>query len=217
MKKVRILVADDHDVVRVGVRTLLERRSNWEVCAEASSGQDAVEKAKRLKPDVVVLDANLPEVPGLEATRQIVKALPDTEVVILTVDESPELMRDLLQAGAHGYVFKSDLSTDLVSAVHALSQHEQFFTSRVAQMMYQEYVRRKTSPQEGEPRRPLTARQCQVLQLLAEGKSNKVVAGTLGISVKTAETHRAKIMRNLRLNSFSELVRYAVRHGIIKA
>jgi len=214
-KKVRILVADDHDVVRVGVRALLERRAHWEVCGEAVTGQDAVEKAKRLTPDVVVLDANLPELPGLEATRQILRALPGTEVLVLTVDESPELMRDLLQAGAHGYVFKSDLSVDLVSAVQALSQHDQFFTSRVAQMMYQEYVRRKASPEGLESRSALTARQREVLRLLAQGKSNKEVANTLGISVKTAETHRAMIMRNLRLRSFSELVRYAVRHGVI--
>jgi len=217
MKKVRILLADDHDVVRVGVRALLERRPEWEVCGEAVTGRDAVEKAKRLTPDVVVLDANLPELPGVEATRQILKALPRTEVVVLTVDESPELMRDLLQAGAHGYVFKSDLSTDLVSAVQALSQHDQFFTSKVAQMMYQDYLDRKASPQEAEIRRPLTGRQCEVLRLLAEGKSNKEVASALSISVKTAETHRARIMRNLRLRSFSELVRYAVRRGIIKA
>jgi len=214
-KKVRILVADDHDVVRVGVRTLLERRPDWEVCGEAVTGQDAVEKAKRLRPDVLVLDANLPELTGLEATRRILRALPDTEVLVLTVDESPELMRDLLQAGAHGYVFKSDLSADLVSALEALSKHELFFTSRVGHMMYQEYVKRKVSPEELEPRRPLTVRQREVLRLLAQGKSNKEVASTLGISVKTAETHRAMIMRNLRLRSFSELVRYAVRHGVI--
>src|SRR6516225_11217329 len=169
MKKVRILVADDHDVVRVGVRALLERRPEWEVCGEAVTGRDAVEKANRLKPDVVGLDANLPELPGVEATRQILKALPRTEVVVLTVDESPELMRDLLQAGAHGYVFKSDLSVDLVSAVEALSQHELFFTSKVAQMMYQEYVRRKASPEGLESRSALTARQREVLRLLAQG------------------------------------------------
>jgi len=216
MKKVRILIADDHEVIRLGVRALLEQRPEWEVCGEAITGQDTVEKAKRLKPDIVVLDANLPELPGAEATRQILTALPGTEIVVFTVDESPELLRDLLQAGAHGYVFKSDLSADLASAVQALSQHGQFFTSKVAQMMYQEYVGRKTSPQEAEPRRPLTGRQRQVLRLLAEGKSNKEVAATLGISVKTAETHRAKIMRNLQLGSFSELVRYAVRAGMIK-
>ncbi len=216
MTKVRILVADDHDVVRLGVRALLERRPEWEVCGEASSSQEAVEKAKRLQPDVVVLDANMPEWPGTEATSQILKAVPRVEVLILTVDESPELMRDLLQAGAQGYVFKSDLSSDLVTAVEALSQHHRFFTSKVADMMYQEYVKRKASGEEEESRRPLTGRQCEVLRLLAEGKGNKEVASALGISVKTAETHRARIMRNLQLGSFSELVRYAVRRGIVK-
>jgi len=216
MRKVRILVADDHDVVRVGVRALLERQPEWEVCGEAVTALDAVEKAKRLEPDVVVLDANMPELTGAEATRQILKAVPGCEVVILTVDESPELMRDLLQAGAHGYVFKSDLSTDLTSAVEASSQHSNFFTSKVAQMMYQDYVKRKPSAGvEGSPR-PLTGRQREVLRLLAEGKSNKEVASALGISTKTIETHRAKLMRNLQLHSFSELVRYAVRRGLVK-
>jgi DNA-binding NarL/FixJ family response regulator len=216
MKKVRILVADDHDVVRLGVRALLERQPEWEVCGEAVTGQDAVEKAKRLEPDVVVLDANMPELAGAEATRQILKAVPGCEVVILTVDESPELMRDLLQAGAHGYVFKSDLSTDLAGAVEALSQHANFFTSKVAQMMYQDYVKAKSSARGVETPRPLTGRQREVLRLLAEGKSNKEVASLLGISVKTVETHRAKIMRNLQLASFSELVRYALRCGLLK-
>jgi two-component system, NarL family, response regulator NreC len=215
-KKVRILVADDHDVVRLGVRALLEQRPEWEVCGEAVTGPDAVEKTKRLAPDVVVLDANMPQLPGAEATRQILQAVPGCEVLILTVDESPELMRDILRAGAHGYVFKSDLSTDLVSAVQALSQHGQFFTSKVAQMMYEDYVKRKTPARGAESGRPLTARQREVLRLLAEGKSNKEVASALGISVKTAETHRAKVMRNLQLSSFSELVRYAVRCGITK-
>ena len=214
-KKVRILVADDHGVVRVGVRALVEQQPEWEVCGEAAGGQDAVEKAKRLQPDVVVLDANMPELHGVETTRQILKAVPGVEVLILTVDESPELMRDLLQAGAHGYVFKSDLSTDLVSAVEAVSQHDHFFTSKVAEMMYRDYVKRKASG-DVESRRPLTGRQSEVLRLLAEGRSNKEVANALGITVKTAETHRAKIMRNLQLHSFSELVRYAVRSGIIK-
>jgi len=215
-KKVRILVADDHDVVRLGVRALLERRPEWEVCGEAATGPDAVEKAKRLEPDVVVLDANMSELAGAETTRQILNAVPGCEVLILTVDESPELMRDLLQAGTHGYVFKSDLSSDLVSAVEALSQHRNFFTSKVAQMMYQDYVKRKPSAGvEGSPR-PLTGRQREVLRLLAEGKSNKEVAAALGISVKTVETHRAKVMRNLQLHSFSELVRYAVRGGLLK-
>ncbi len=215
MTKVRILVADDHDVVRVGVRTLLGERPGWEVCGEATSGQDALEKAKRLKPNVVVLDANMPGPPGAEVTQQIMNAVPGCEVVILTVDESPELMRNILQSGARGYVFKSDLSTDLVSAVEALSEHGSFFTSKVAQMMYQDYVKRKTRGGEAD-QRPLTGRQREVLRLLAEGKSNKEVASALGISVKTAETHRAKIMRNLGLASFSELVRYAVRSGMVK-
>jgi DNA-binding NarL/FixJ family response regulator len=211
-KNVRILVADDHDVVRRGVRSLLEIRPGWKVCAEAASGREAIAKTRQLKPDVVVLDANLPDCSGAEVLREIRQSLPETEVLILTMDQSPSLMRELLRAGARGYVFKSDVGSDLVTAVEALSHHRQFFTSEVSQTIYQDYFsgRADTGGSEG-----LTGRQQEVVRLLAEGKTNKEVASALRISVKTAEKHRSNIMTRLKLKSFSELVRYAVREGII--
>jgi DNA-binding NarL/FixJ family response regulator len=211
--KLRILVADDHDVVRRGLRVLLEGQPGWEVCGEASTGREALDLVRRLKPDVVVLDVNLPELSGLDVAREVVRSLPQTEVLILTMDESPQMMRDLLRAGVRGYVFKSDVGGDLLQAVEALGRHQHFFTSRVAEMMYQDYVKSPPAVGAGES---LTARQHEVIRLLALGKTNKEVASALGISVKTAEAHRKNIMSRLKLKAFSELVRYAVREGIIE-
>src|ERR1700752_4724122 len=175
-KSVRILVADDHDVVRRGVRTLLEIRPGWKVCAEAANGREAIAKARQLKPDVVVLDATLPDCSGTEVLREIRQALPDTEVLILTMDQSPGLMRELLRAGARGYVFKSDVGSDLVTAVEALSQHRQFFTSEVSQTIYHDYF---SGQAEAGGSEGLTGRQQEVVRLLAEGKTNKEVASAL--------------------------------------
>jgi DNA-binding NarL/FixJ family response regulator len=211
--KLRILVADDHDVVRRGLRVLLEGQPGWEVCGEASTGREALDLVRRLKPDVVVLDVNLPELSGLDVAREVVRSLPQTEVLILTMDESPQMMRDLLRAGVRGYVFKSDVGGDLLQAVEALGRHQHFFTSKVAEMMYQDYVKSPPAVGAGES---LTARQHEVIRLLALGKTNKEVAAALGISVKTAEAHRKNIMSRLKLKAFSELVRYAVRVGIIE-
>ena len=210
---VRILVADDHDVVRRGVRTLLETRPSWKVCGEAANGREAIAKARQLKPDVVVLDATLPDCSGAEVLRDIRQAVPEAEVLVLTMDQSPGLMRELLRAGARGYVFKSDVGADLVTAVDALSHHRQFFTAEVSQAIYHDYFsgQAETGTTEG-----LTPRQQEVVRLLAEGKTNKEVATALRISVKTAEKHRSNIMTRLKLKSFSELVRYAVREGIIR-
>jgi DNA-binding NarL/FixJ family response regulator len=210
--KLRILVADDHDVVRRGLRVLLEGQPGWEVCGEAVTGREALDRVQRLKPDVVVLDVNLPELSGLEVAREVIRSSLQTEVLILTMDESPQMMRDLLRAGVRGYVFKSDLGGDLLHAVEALGKHQHFFTSKVAEMMYQDYVK---SPPAGAGE-SLTARQHEVIKLLALGKTNKEVASALGISVKTAEAHRKNIMSRLKLKAFSELVRYAVRQGIIE-
>ena len=211
-KSVRILVADDHDVVRRGVRSLLDIHPGWKVCGEAGSGQDAIAKARELKPNVVVLDANLPDRSGIEVLSEIRQALPQTEVLILTMDPSPGLMRELLLGGARGYVFKSDLGSELVAAVQALSHHRQFFTSEVSQKIYRDYFRQRVDPRGAAG---LTGRQRQVVRLLAEGKTNKEVAGALHISVKTAEKHRSNIMTRLKLKSFSELVRFAVREGMV--
>jgi DNA-binding NarL/FixJ family response regulator len=217
VKPVRILVADDHDVVRQGLRALLETQKSWQVCAEAATGREAVERARREKPDVVVLDITMPELNGLEAARQILQALPHTEIVILTMHESEEMARQVLAVGVHGYVLKSDAARELVAAVEALAEHKPYFTTRVSQMVLEGYLKSEASGPAALPRfRRLTAREREVVQLLAEGKSNKEVAARLGISVKTAETHRGNIMRKLNLHSVAELVHYAVRNQIVQ-
>lgn len=218
MKTVRILLSDDHEVVRRGLRTILEGESGLQVCAEAVTGREAVEAAAKTRPDVVVMDISMPELNGLEATRQILKALPQTQVLILTMHDSEQVVRDVFDAGARGYVLKSDAGRDLVAAVKALIQQKPFFTSRVAELMLQGYLHGGRKAVEGELSLPhLTAREREIVQLLAEGKSNKEVAVALGVSVKTAETHRANIMRKLNLHSISDLVRFAIRNKIIEA
>jgi DNA-binding NarL/FixJ family response regulator len=220
MANLRLLVADDHDVVRKGVRTLLEEQPGWEVAAEASDGRESVEKAKLVQPDVTILDLSMPELNGLEAAREILKTV-STKVLILTMYDSDPLIRQTLEAGARGYLLKSDAGRDLVSAVDALRRNKTFFTPKVAQMVLEGYLGRPSKENEDDSNRKnglrLTARQKQILQLLAEGKSSKEVAVALSISVKTAETHRANIMRRLDCHSVTELVRYAIRNHIIEA
>lgn len=220
MAPFRILLADDHEVVRAGLRALLEEQSGWEVVAEAGDGRDAVEKASKLKPDVVVIDIAMPSLNGLEAVRQIVKAVPNTKVLVLTMYDSDPLIQQVLQAGARGYLLKSDAGRDLVSAIDALRRNKTFFTPKVSQMVLEGYLdngpREKEAEDEPESLR-LTSRQREIVQLLAEGKSSKEVAAVLGLSVKTAETHRANIMRKLDCHSVTELVRYAIRNHIIAA
>jgi DNA-binding NarL/FixJ family response regulator len=218
MALTRILVADDHSVVRRGVRALLESESGWNVCGEAATGAEAILKAKRLKPDIIVMDISMPEVSGLEATRQIHEELPDTPVLILSMHDSDQLVRDALSAGARGYVLKSDLDRNLFVAVQALRQGKTFFSPKVSEIVLDGFLRRQAGPlaRDKRPHTELTPRQKEVVRLLAEGKSNKEVAGTLGISAKTVEVHRAQIMRRLGLRSFSDLVRYAVREKLVE-
>lgn len=216
----RILLADDHEVVRAGLRALLEEQQGWEVVAEAIDGRDAVEKATKLKPDCVVIDIAMPSLNGLEAVRQIVKAVSNAKVLVLTMYDSDPLIQQVLQAGARGYLLKSDAGRDLVSAIEALRRNKTFFTPKVSQMVLEGYLDK--SPKEKEPEGEaeilrLTSRQREIVQLLAEGKSSKEVAAVLGLSVKTAETHRANIMRKLDCHSVTELVRYAIRNHIITA
>lgn len=211
----RILVVDDHAVVRRGVRSLLESQEGWEVCGEATTGRDAVEQSRRLRPDVVVMDLSLPELNGLDATRQILKDAPDTEVLVLTMHHSEELARDALQAGARGYVLKSDADENLIAAVDSLRQHKPFLTSAVTEFVLDDYIRRGDG-QDDLASSTVTAREREIIQLVAEGQSNKEAASTLGISVKTIESHRANIMRKLRLRSVSDLVRYAIRNKIVQ-
>ena len=210
----RILVVDDHAVVRRGVRSLLESHEGWEVCGEATTGRDAVEQSRQLRPDVVVMDLSLPELNGLDATRQILKDAPETEVLVLTMHQSEELARDVLQAGARGYILKSDADENLIAAVDSLRQHKPFLTSTVAEFVLDDYVRRGEAAQETQAAASVTAREREVIQLVAEGQSNKEAASTLGISVKTVEAHREHIKQKLSLKNSSELLRLAMEDSL---
>jgi DNA-binding NarL/FixJ family response regulator len=220
MSALRLLVADDHEVVRRGLKALLEAQPGWEVTAEAADGREAVAKTKELKPDVSVLDLSMPLLNGLEATRHIRKAS-ETKVLILTVHDADPVIHEVLDAGAQGYVLKSDAGRDLVAAVEAVSRNKTFFTSKVEQMILDGYL--GDGPRNGESKLPkdrrdrLTPRQREIVQLLAEGKSSKEVAVALDLSIKTAETHRANIMRKLNCHCVSDVVRYAIRNRIIEA
>jgi DNA-binding NarL/FixJ family response regulator len=210
----RILIVDDHAVVRRGVRSLLESHEGWDVCGEATTGRDAVEQSRRLRPDVVIMDLSLPELNGLDATRHILKDAPETEVLVLTMHQSEELARGVLQAGARGYVLKSDADENLIAAVENLRQHKPFLTTTVTEFVLDGYIRDGADQEAA--RHAVTAREREVIQLIAEGKSNKKAASTLKISVKTIEAHRANIMRKLHLRSVSDLVRYAIRNKIVQ-
>jgi DNA-binding NarL/FixJ family response regulator len=212
-----ILIVDDHAIVRRGIRALLESQPGWEVVGEATTGREAVELAKRLQPDIVIMDLSLPELNGLEATRLIVKEAPRSEVLVLTMHHSEELARNVLQAGARGYVLKSDADENLIAAVESLRQHRPFLTSAVTEFVLDDYLRRGPEGDEAAAFPALTARERQIIQLLAEGNTNKEAATALGISVKTIEAHRANLMRKLHLRSVSDLVRYAVRNNIVQA
>lgn len=216
MIALRILIVDDHAVVRRGVRSLLESEAGFEITGEATTGREAVDMARRLQPDVVVLDLSLPELNGLDATRQILKDSPRSEILVLTMHHSEELARDVLQAGARGYVLKSDADQSLIAAVKSLREHKPFLSSKVTEFVLDDYLRRTDALEEVLSHETVTAREREIIQLLAEGKSNKEAAATLGISVKTVEAHRANIMRKLRLRSVSELVRYAIRNKIVQ-
>ena len=218
MREIHILLADDHEVVRKGLRALLEAQPGWKVIAEAIDGRGAVEKAKELRPDVAIIDIGMPCLNGLEATRQIMKKAPRTRVLILTMHDTNPLIQQVVKAGARGYVLKSDVASDLVAAVEALCRDKTFFTSKVSQVILDRYVGRADDAQNSpDVDSPLTPREREVVQLLAEGKSSKEVASVLGISVKTAETHRINLMRKLDCHSVAEVVRYAVRNLIAEA
>lgn len=205
----RILVADDHEVVRKGLCALLAR-PGWHVCGEAADGREALKKASELKPDIIVLDVAMPNLNGLEATRQILRVNPKAKVLVLTLHDTSHVIHEALSAGAAGFVLKSDAARDLVAAVEALGQNKTYFTPKVSTMVLDGFLKGTgISPS------PLTPREREIVQLLAEGKCTKEVAVALNISVKTAETHRSNIMRKLNVHSVQELVLYAIRNGII--
>lgn len=211
MKSLRILLADDHELVRQGLRAMIEGQSGWQVCGEATTGREAVTQARELKPDIVVMDFTMPELNGMEATRQIRAALPRTEVLILTMHESEELVREVLAAGARGYVLKSDAGRALVDALKALADHKPYFTSKISALVLDGYLNPTTRENSA-----LTPREREIVQLVAEGRSTKELADRLGISPKTAETHRTNIMRKLNMHSVSEVVRYAIRNKLVE-
>jgi len=212
----KILVADDHDLVRRGVRTLLETHPGWEVCAEARNGQEAVLKCRELKPNIAILDFNMPELNGLEAAKRILKLSPQIETLILSVDHSNQLIRDLLNAGVRGYILKSDSDRDLIAAVEALENHRPFFAICATELMLNsKRGHMEFSSSSGNWEEPLTSRELELLQLIAEGKNSREAASVLGISTKTADTHRANLMRKLQIQSVTDLVRYALRNHIV--
>jgi DNA-binding NarL/FixJ family response regulator len=212
----RIVIADDHEMVRRGLAATLTDTGRWTVVAQAANGRDAARLVEAHQPDVVILDLSMPELNGLDATRQILDSRPETRILILTAHESEQLVREVLSAGARGYVLKSDAGRTLVRAVEALLEGQTFFTSKVARLVLEGYLRGGPEAAAAQAAHFLSARERQIVQLLAEGASNKEVARALGISVKTAETHRSNIMRKMQFESLSDLVRYAVRNKIIE-
>ena len=216
MSKLRILLADDHTLVRQGLRKVLEERAEWEVVAEAGDGREAVRKAEEFKPDVAVIDIGMPLLNGIEATRQIVKRSPATRVLILTMHSDEAYVNQILQAGATGYLLKDSADVDLIQAVGDVSTGKSFFSPAVSRVMLDDYVRQLAERGITDRYESLSEREREIFQLIAEGKANKEIAALLSISPSTVETHRARIMEKLDLHSAAEIVLYAVRKGVIR-
>jgi len=208
----RILIADDHDVVRSGVRAILEAQGGWEVVGEAVDGKDAVDQALATRPDVVVLDYGLPVMNGIEATRRIRARVPGAEVLIFTMHDTATLVREVLDAGARGFLLKSDAKRFLIAAVENLANHKPFFTGTVSEALLESYLAKGAAVDS-----VLTSREKSVVQLIAEGKTNKQIANILSISTKTVETHRALALRKLNLDTTAALIRYAIRNKLVEA
>ena len=216
----RILLADDHDLMRRGLRAMLETRSDWEICGEAHTGKEAVRKTQELKPQVAILDISMPEMDGLEAARQIRRDSPKTEVLVLSMHYSDQLIREIVAAGVRGYVVKTDSDRDLLLAVEALGNHKPYFTPHATELMLSNLnVPGSAAFAQGSEafKDRLTSREREIIRLISSGNSSKQVATILGISVKTADTHRANIMRKLQVHTVTDLVRYALRNQIIEA
>jgi len=216
---VRILLADDHDVVRRGLKALLQERADWEVCGEALSGRQAVELAREMRPDIAIVDLMMPDLNGLETTRQIRKVSENTQVLIFTMHHNEALVHDVLDAGARGYLLKTDAERHIVAAVETLMKRQPYFSAQISETVLGGFLRsgRQAVTAEGGSVPRLTPREREIIQLLAEGHRNKKIAEELGISVKTVETHRTAVMRKLGVSSVVDLVRYAVRNHLIEA
>ena len=217
VESLRILIADDHQLFRDGVRALLQSHAGWEICGEARTGREAVAKTIELRPDIIILDISMPDLNGVDAARRIRMASKNTEILILSMHYSDQLIREIVDSGARGYVLKSDPDHDLLTAVETLARHKPFFTSQAAEVIKSEF-------DTGEPitkipkwlRNRVTSREREIIQLLAEGNKGKEIASSLGISFKTVDTHRSNVMCKLELHNITELVRYAVRNQIIE-
>jgi two-component system, NarL family, response regulator NreC len=217
MRPLQILIADDHEVVRAGLQALIEHERGWEVCAIAVNGRQAVDTAKKLKPEVIVLDLTMPELNGLDALRQIKRALPNTEVMVFSAYHSEEVIEQVFEAGAKSYIQKSEAGRHLVAAIKSLAEHRPFFTPEISQILFKKFFSARAGKKQSAPEHSLTEREREIVRLLAEGHSNKQVANCLGVSIRTAETHRATLMRKLDLDSLAALVRYAIRNSLIEA
>jgi len=214
-KPYTVILVDDHPVVRMGLRLLLEQQPGVQIVAEASTGIEAIEQVRRLKPNMAIVDLTMPEMDGLELVRAIRAELPDIQVMVLTMHFSDELAREVLKSGALAYVLKSDADIELLAALDQVRHNQPFFTSRLAQTMAQNFIDAVTPPSGETPALPLTDREIQVVTLLAEGKSNKEVATALEVSARTVESHRNHIMKKMGFQSFSDLVRFAVRNNMV--
>lgn len=215
MSKIRLLMVDDHEIVRAGLRMLLQTQPDIEIVAEADNGRDAVAKARELQPDIVLMDISLPDLDGFEATRQIKRALPKTAVLALTMHESDEYFFKMLQAGASGYVPKKAAPTDLITAIRTVYDGGVFLYPALAKSLVRDYMGRAIEGNERAALDGLTEREQEVLKLIADGLTNQEIADKLTISAKTVERHRANIMGKLNLHSRTELVKYAIRKGLI--
>jgi DNA-binding NarL/FixJ family response regulator len=203
---VRIFLADHHVLIRGGLRTLLRARKDFSVCGEADNGIDAVKLAIQTKPDVAIMNVNMPGINGIEATRQIRKAVPNTEILIFTAENNEDIMRECLRAGAGGYLLKSASDEQIIEAIEALAEHQGYYSRSIAEKLLRA----------GNHRSDLTAREREILRLIAQGRRSREIAQMLGVSVRTVETHRAAGMRKLHLHSVAEVVRYAIREQLIQ-
>ncbi|MDX2082136.1 MAG: response regulator transcription factor [Terrimicrobiaceae bacterium] len=216
-RPIKILLADDHEIVRHGVRNLISSVPEYECCGEATTGREAVRLAESHQPHVAVLDISMPELNGIEAARQIRKVSPETRILIFTVHDAERIVFEVFQAGAHGYILKSDAGRHLLTAIASVLEGRHYFSSQISEVLFESFQRKDLPHAMGEEPTKPSSRELEIIQLLAEGCSNKEVAARLGISEKTVETHRAAIMRKLGLHSIGELVRYAIRNKIIEA